>query len=79
MLNKSLLYLLLFAGLFVSKIGFAQHNAVNTHSGKNIDIASVKIRDTVLTKYLTQFIDRHRKENSLFTVISKLICTEIGK
>ena len=66
MLNKSLLYLLLFAGLFVSKIGFAQHNAVKTHSGKNIDIARVKIKDTVLIKYLTQFIDKQLKENSLF-------------
>ena len=57
----------MFAGLFVSKIGFAQHHLVETHSGKNIDIARVKIRDTVLTKYLTEFIDKQRKENSLFT------------
>ena len=67
MLNKSLLYLLLFAGLFVSKIGFAQHNAVEMHPGKNIDIARIKIKDTVLIKYLTQFIDKQLKESSLFT------------
>lgn len=67
MLNKSLLYLLFFAGLFVSKIGFAQHHAVEMHPGKNIDIARIKIKDTVLIKYLTQFIDEQLKESSLFT------------
>lgn len=67
MSNKSLLYLLLFAGLFVSKIGVAQHHAVEMNSGKNIDIATIKIKDTILIKYLIQFIDKQLKEDSLFT------------
>ncbi len=66
MLNKSLLYLLLFAGFFVSKSGFAQHHPVEMNSGKNIDIARIKIKDTILIMYLTQFIDKQLKEDSLF-------------
>ena len=65
MLNK-LLYPLLFAGLFVSKIGFAQNNVVKVNSCKSVNITKIKIKDTVLIMYLTQFIDKQLKEDSLF-------------
>jgi hypothetical protein len=66
MLNKSLLYLLLFAGLFISETGFAQKYAVEMNTGGRIDISKIKIKDTVLIMHLTQFINKQLNEDSLF-------------
>lgn len=63
---KSFLYLLLLTGLCIPKIGFAQSNAGEKLTGNRVDITRVEIKDTVLIKYLEQFIKKQLHEDSLF-------------